>query len=477
MSNQSTDGFQGSQPFITDKQFQNLSLDEIRHIIEEEKEELKKDYKELGERRKLIKQYKKLKEAREKVRKGIDIKKVSKKKATVKKTPPSEKKKIKSFDEHFEECIKNRQIPKDTPSYFREALERAILEYDQGLEKEKSAFEDFAVKYIIQGIPGLTPLQFFERIYKTLKDFFTYHRNIKFKMILVCIMEKQTIQQNVGVVGLEEGKSYFTSGTYNNIKSTDVDKLIKICIDGIEGGIENYQQTGSAWYFKEVEKLEIHTVEYNPTKGSSYIPLPDWISNKKAIVNIENKDEKCFLWCILRYLHPKERDEERLTGLKKYEFSLNTKGITFPMKLKDITKFEKLNPSLPGINVFSVNENKKFYPLRMAEKDCLNTIDLFFFEQDGVSHYSLIKNFTRLINSQITASKNGSIFICKKCFSHFTKNELLQKHIEYCSNNETVSVKMPKQDTMLFFKNYEKQLPVPFVVYADFECFTKPMNT
>ena len=113
MSNQSTDGFQGSQPFITDKQFQNLSLDEIRHIIEEEKEELKKYYKELGERRKLIKQYKKLKEAREKVRKGIDIKKVSsKKKATVKKTPPSEKKKIKSFDEYFEECIKNKEIPK-----------------------------------------------------------------------------------------------------------------------------------------------------------------------------------------------------------------------------------------------------------------------------------------------------------------------------------------------------------------------------
>ena len=79
MSNQ-IDGFQGSQPFITDKQFQNLSLDEIRHIIEEEKEKLKKDYKELGERKKLIKQYQKLQEAREKVRKGIDIKKIIKRK-------------------------------------------------------------------------------------------------------------------------------------------------------------------------------------------------------------------------------------------------------------------------------------------------------------------------------------------------------------------------------------------------------------
>ena len=473
MSNQSTDGFQGSQPFITDKQFQNLSLDEIRHIIAEEKEELKKDYKELGERRKLIKQYKKLKEAREKVKQGIDIKK------EIKNPPakiPSKKKKIKSFDEYFEECIKNRKIPKDTPSYLREALERAILEYDQGLEKEKSAFEDFAVKYTIQGIPGLTPIQFFERINKTLKDFFTYHRNIKFRMILVCIMEKQTIQQNVGVVGLEEGKSYFTSGTYNNIKSTDVDKLIKICIDGIEGGIENYQETGSAWYFKEVEKLEIHTVEYNPTKGSSYIPLPDWISNKKAIVNIENKDEKCFLWCILRYLHPKERDEERLTGLKKYEFSLNTKGITFPMKLKDISKFEKLNPKLPGINVFS-DDNMIIYPLRMADRDCKNTIDLFLYEEDGNTHYTLIKDFNRLIKSQKTKSKNGKIFICKKCFTHFTKEELLEKHIKYCSNNETVCVKMPEPNTMLYFKNYYKQLPIPFVVYADFECFTKPMNT
>ena len=80
MSNQTVDGFQGSQPFITDKQFQNLSLDEIKHIIEQEKEELKKDYKELASRRKLINQYKKLVEARQKVKQGIDIKKNLKKK-------------------------------------------------------------------------------------------------------------------------------------------------------------------------------------------------------------------------------------------------------------------------------------------------------------------------------------------------------------------------------------------------------------
>ena len=320
MSNQAN-GFQGSQPFISDKEYKSLSLDQLKYILNQKKQGLKDNYKELSEKEKIIRDIRKVDKLNEKVKQGIDIKKEIKKKLKTKK--------IKSFDEYFEECIKNRQIPKDTPSYFREALERAILEYDQGLVKEKSAFEDFAVKYIIKGIPGLIPLEYFRQINKTLKDFFTYHRNIKFRMILVCLMEKQKIEKDKGVVGLEEDKVYFTSGTLINIISTDVDELIDLCIDNIDGRIEAYQQTGSSWYFKEVDKLEIHTVEYNPTKGSSYIPLPDWISNKKAIVNIENKDEKCFLWCILRYLHPREDNDSRLTDLKKYENSLNTKGSSF----------------------------------------------------------------------------------------------------------------------------------------------------
>ena len=167
MSNQSVNGFQGSQPFVTDKEFQNLSLDEIRHIIAEEKEALKKDYNELGKRRKLIRDYKKLVKLREKVKQGIDIKKEIKKPKA-----PIKKKKIKTFEEYFEECIKNKKIPKDTPYYLREALERAIKEYNQGLVREKSSLEGFVNKYVIEGIPGLNHIDFFDSIDKTLFDFF-----------------------------------------------------------------------------------------------------------------------------------------------------------------------------------------------------------------------------------------------------------------------------------------------------------------
>ena len=112
----------------------------------------------------------------------------------------------------------------------------------------------------------------------------------------------------------------------------------------------------------------------------------------------------------------------------------------------------------------------------MAKKDPEETIDLFYYEKEGKYHYSLIKNFSRLFRSQITKRTNEPIHICKRCFTHFTKNGLLSKHIKYCSYNETVAVKMPPRQTFLKFENYSKQFSIPFVIYADFECFTKPMS-
>ena len=271
-------------------------------------------------------------------------------------------------------------------------------------------------------------------------------------------------------------KAYFHSSTFNNFKSTDEEEILSYSYKEISEKIAIYQQNGSGWYFKKIVQLDIHTTQLKPMRGSSYIPLPDWIMRKKAIVSIRNKDDKCFIWSVLRYLHPREKNDCRFADLKKYENDLNTKGITFPMKVKDINKFEKLNPDLPGINVFS-NDGETIYPLREVKKDCKNTIDLFLYEEDGKFHYSLIKNFSRLIRSQITSRTNEPIHICKRCFCHFTKPELLDKHIKYCSSNKSTFVKMPKPKSTLHFTNYDRQLPIPFVVYADFECFTKPMNS
>ena len=357
----------------------------------------------------------------------------------------------------------------------RKALERAIREYEQGIEKEKSSLDYIANKYVIKGEPGISPFEYFKFKSSYLKEFLRNHSCIKVRFILVCLMEK--IIQEKNTIFEVQDRAYFQSDTYINIESTDVKELLAKVIKQILENISKYQKVGTGWYFKEVIRLEIHTVDYKPMRGgSSYIPLPDWIMRKKAIVSIRNTDNKCFLWSVLRYLYPREKNDCRLGDLKKHENELNTKGINFPVKIKDISKFESLNPDLPGINVFSVNDKKTFYPLKMANKDPEETIDLFYFEKEGKCHYSLIKNFSRLFRSQITTRTNEPIHICKRCFTHFTKEQLLSKHIKYCSYNETVAVKMPPRQTFLKFENFNKQFPIPFVIYADFECFTKPMS-
>ena len=96
------------------------------------------------------------------------------------------------------------------------------MEYEQGIEKEKSAFENFANKYAIEGDPDLIPVEYFDKIYEILKTFFTYHRIIKFSMVLVCLMEQKILNKERGVVGLKEDKAYFNSGTQINLKSINV---------------------------------------------------------------------------------------------------------------------------------------------------------------------------------------------------------------------------------------------------------------
>lgn len=223
-----------------------------------------------------------------------------------------------------------------------------MKEYQQGIKKEKSALDNFAEKYTVDGEPQVIPIQYFENKSTQIKDFFRSHRNIKIRLVLVCLMEQKSFDKKKIIY--KQDKSYFHSETYINVEATNVKETLFGMIFEILDRIATYQRNGSGWYFKEVLNLEMHTVEYKPMTGSSYIPLPYFVRKKNAIANIQNKDNKCFLWSVLRYLHPNEVHDERLTDLKQYEETLNFKDINFPVQLKYISKFENQNPPFPGIN-------------------------------------------------------------------------------------------------------------------------------
>ena len=60
---------------------------------------------------------------------------------------------------------------------------------------------------------------------------------------------------------------------------------------------------GSGFVLYSVDDLQVETARSKATVGGLYIELPDFIKNKKACVNIQNDDKKCFLWCLLASTH------------------------------------------------------------------------------------------------------------------------------------------------------------------------------
>ena len=205
------------------------------------------------------------------------------------------------------------------------------------------------------------------------------------------------------------------------------------------------------------------------------MPLPKELANKKAIINMQNKDNKCFLWCVLRALNPKDNHPERVDKeLMEKENTLNMEGIEYPVSLKDLNKFEKQNTNI-SITVYGY-EGKSVYPLRNSDNtDREYKIRLILIEQNGVKHYCLVKNQSRLLSSQVSNHREKHYF-CDRCFNAFWCEKSLDKDLEYCGKHGAVKIEMQKEGTILEFKNYHRREKIPFIVYADFECFIKSIQ-
>ena len=135
---------------------------------------------------------------------------------------------------------------------------------------------------------------------------------------------------------------------------------------------------------------------YEPTKGSSYIPLPAELQNsRKGLVNLKNEDNECFRWCHIRYLNPQEKDAQRIkkTDRKMVE-ELNYQAVEFPIATKHYGKIEAQNSI--NVNVFGY-EDKQFYPIYMSKQNNNEVLNLLLITEGDKKHYVLIKDFNRMM--------------------------------------------------------------------------------
>ena len=96
----------------------------------------------------------------------------------------------------------------------------------------------------------------------------------------------------------------------------------------------------------------------NLTRGSSHLPLSNWLAHEKAIKNPKNKDQECFKWAVITASKWEEinNNPERMSKLKRFEKDFDWSGIEFPVSVKDIKKFEFRNQI--SINLLAIEGNR-----------------------------------------------------------------------------------------------------------------------
>ena len=276
-------------------------------------------------------------------------------------TKPLEK--LKQFGEWLFSYIPPK--PKVLDTTFNALKQKVMSLYKKSFEvkESESALGGFTTKYTIEGQAGYDPNTFFNEVKESVINLFKSNPSTKVMLSLKCAMERQDIKTGEVVFNLP----YFHSGTKVNLRATDLNNLYQKMTDKILEGIAKYNKGGSNFIFKQILSLEIHTVQYEPLGGSSYIPLPKALADKNAIINLKNTDNKCFMWTVTRGLHSTKDHPERIdTKLIKSTENFNWDGLTFPLPLNQIDKFERQNPTI-SVNVFGYENS--VYPLRISKHE------------------------------------------------------------------------------------------------------------
>ena len=345
---------------------------------------------------------------------------------------------------------------------------------------EASAFKNYTNQYVMYNTKAnYEPIEFLAYAKPAILNIFKSNQNIKTMLYLHCLM--QNIQSTTPVEFAFHSKDLKLV-----LEGTDISELYNGMADEIEEEIQKVENSeGSGYTFVKVIKLVLHVTKWQPLYGSSYMPLDPYLANKKAIINMKNEDDKCFMWCVLRALYPKDKNSERIDkDLKSKQDIINMKGICYPVSLNGIKRFEELNPNI-SISVLGYNKEGGVYPLQISKyKGCEYDIVLLLLKEAVTgengeikekTHYTLVKNTSALIASQKNNHK-GKRHACLNCFNSFNTLESLNKHKEYCYENESIKTNMPPQNTYLRFKNFLYSEKAPFAVYADFESLIKPLD-
>ena len=339
--------------------------------------------------------------------------------------------------------------------------------------RRKSALNDSVqvVDIIPQGSEKYDVLQFFanakQDVKSELENRREQQRNVKWYL-----NTQVQFKRDLDDGSEEKINTHFRSKTYIALQNEDEEHETNEAFQKMNDSLEEFIHKGSNWLVEGVVSMEICTVPFSPLSASSYMNLPLKIRFTGSVVNVKNNDNKCFLWSILAALHSTDIHPERVSHYEPYENELNMMGIEYPVSLSKIEKFERQNDI--SINIFGFEEGETF-PLYLSKLPNRNReVDLLYISNESNQHYCLIKNLNRFLRS---TNKGHKHYYCRRCLHGFIRQDLLDAHRQYCNQFTFQKVKYPEEGkNNVEFRNFHKQIRVPFVIYADFETINKKME-
>ena len=260
----------------------------------------------------------------------------------------------------------------------------------------------------------------------------------------------------------------------NNFDPEHIRELLRGVADGMNEELARMVENGSGWIVDRVNKVYLDVARYVPIRGGSYIPLPPKLKAKQAIINIKNWDDECLRWSIRAALFPTDLPHPERTSRYPTADGLDFTGISFPTPLNQIKRVERQNGL--SINVLTCVRGKvtPIYCSAMGARDQngndIREINLMYIKEGGRTHYCLIKNLGRLLRDQ--HGTRNQVYYCTRCLYGFSSERVLTNHRVYCNGSlgRPARIEMPeKGKNTLTFKNYQRQMKKPFIIYADCE--------
>lgn len=298
---------------------------------------------------------------------------------------------------------------------------------------------------------------------------------IKFRFNVSGIFTRPTEEHEI----LEESLKFFQSEFYQHDGGSKFSIIFNKMVEEVGANVDDFQEMMSGFTIVKWSHVDLELCQISLLSSGSYIPLPDSIQNKKACINIQNHhDNKCFLYSILCSFFYKIINKDNLNDVfsyKPYMNFFNLDGISFPITLKEINRFERNNEDKQiSVNIYILEGTKVNGPIYITKNEKTNHANLLLIEKFDRSHFVWIKSLSRLVRPQLLSS-HKELYFCNTCLSVYKTGSELEFHYEV--GCEHVKVELPLKKPYLEFSNYKSRQIHPFVMYGDIECILQKYNT